>query len=91
MRLFSWITLLLLGWTTAQQAGNVKKNEFPSFPLTEMGRSLQTAVVLDANWRWIHNKGGYTNCYDQSWNKQFCPDPVKCSQNCELEGVDLKD
>ena len=21
------------------------------------------SVVLDANWRWLHNNGGYTNCY----------------------------
>lgn len=75
----------------AQLAGKVKKNEFPPFPMTEMGKTLQTSLVLDSNWRWVHNKGGYTNCYDQSWNTQFCPDPVTCSLNCQLEGVELKD
>jgi cellulose 1,4-beta-cellobiosidase len=83
--------LALSGSAFAQLAGKVKKNEFPAFPMVEMGKTLQTSLVLDANWRWIHNKGGYTNCYDQSWNKQFCPDPVTCAKNCELEGVDLKD
>jgi cellulose 1,4-beta-cellobiosidase len=75
----------------AQLAGNVKKNEFPSFPITEMGKILQTSVVLDANWRWVHNKDGYTNCYDNAWNKQFCPDPITCAQNCAVEGVDIND
>lgn len=91
-----WLLLIstifsLFAGDYAQLAGNVKKNEFPAFPLNEMGKTLDTAIVLDANWRWIHNKGGYTNCYDTAWNAQFCPDPVKCAQNCELEGVDLKD
>ena len=86
IRLFS---LFLMA--SAQLAGKVKKNEFPAFPMTEMGKTLQTSLVIDSNWRWIHNKGGYINCYDQSWNKQFCPDPVTCAKNCELEGVDLKD
>lgn len=48
-----------------------------------------TKVTLDANWRWVHGVGGYTNCYDgKSWNTNFCPDPETCSKNCALEGVD---
>ncbi|KAF8996014.1 glycosyl hydrolase family 7-domain-containing protein, partial [Cyathus striatus] len=27
------------------------------------------AVTVDANWRWLHNVGGYTNCYTgNTWN-----------------------
>ncbi len=90
--ILTWFTAsLFIMHTDAQLAGTVKKNEFPSFRITEMGKTLDTALVLDANWRWVHNKGGYTNCYDSTWNKQFCPDPVTCAQNCEVEGVDLKD
>jgi cellulose 1,4-beta-cellobiosidase len=91
MTLFTCTLFYLASCGFAQLAGKVKKNEFPPFPMTEMGKTLQTSLVLDANWRWVHNKGGYTNCYDQSWNKQFCPDPVTCSLNCQLEGVELKD
>jgi cellulose 1,4-beta-cellobiosidase len=83
--------LALSGSAFAQLAGKVKKNEFPAFPMIEMRKTLQTSLVIDSNWRWVHNKGGYTNCFDTTWNKQFCPDPVTCSKNCELEGVDLKD
>ena len=38
-------------------------------------------VVLDANWRWLHYKDSYQNCFDGSW---------KCGNecdNCVLEGV----
>lgn len=43
---------------------------------------------MDSNWRWTHNTGGYTNCYDGNhWNTQFCPDPTTCSKNCALDGV----
>ncbi|KAF2469588.1 glycoside hydrolase [Lindgomyces ingoldianus] len=46
-------------------------------------------VVIDANWRWLHVKDGYTNCYDgNAWNKTACPDNKKCVQNCAIEGAD---
>jgi len=46
------------------------------------------AITLDANWRWLHNVGGYQNCYeDTDWNPTFCPDPATCAQRCALEGV----
>ncbi|CAE7479843.1 cbhB [Symbiodinium natans] len=44
------------------------------------------SIVLDANWRWLHN-GQYTNCYkDGDWGKTLCPDPVTCALNCHMEG-----
>lgn len=48
-----------------------------------------TNIVLDQNWRWVHNVNGYTNCFDNDkWIPSFCPDPLTCSQNCALDGVD---
>lgn len=26
--------------------------------------SVSGEVVIDSNWRWLHVKDGYTNCYD---------------------------
>jgi len=50
--------------------------------------SKQAKLTLDANWRWIHSTSGYDNCYTgNSWESQFCSDPVQCAQNCVLEGV----
>jgi len=49
-------------------------------------------ATLDANWRWVHNTNGYTNCYTgNAWNSQFCPDPETCAKNCALDGVPSSD
>ncbi|KAH6677722.1 family 7 putative glycoside hydrolase [Halenospora varia] len=48
-------------------------------------------VVIDANWRWVHDKtaNSYKNCYDgNTWNATLCPDNKKCATNCALEGAD---
>ncbi|KAH7135153.1 exoglucanase-like protein 1 precursor [Dendryphion nanum] len=45
-------------------------------------------VVIDANWRWLHVKDGYANCYDgNKWNTTACPDNKTCLQNCAIEGA----
>lgn len=55
-------------------------------------QSSEKGVTLDQNWRWLHNNGGYSNCYDGNhWNTQYCPDPTTCAANCALEGVPLSD
>ena len=51
----------------------------------------QGKVVLDANWRWIHQKNGYINCYTgNSWNVTACADNKSCAANCEVEGADYQ-
>lgn len=46
------------------------------------------SVTMDANWRWTHKVGTYTNCYTgNSWDKGTCPDPDTCSKNCALDGI----
>ncbi|KAJ7470179.1 Exoglucanase 1 [Mycena galericulata] len=49
-----------------------------------------SAVVLDSNWRWLHDGvTGFTNCYTgNTWNTQFCPDGKTCAANCALDGAD---
>merc|ERR1719361_2706122 len=49
-------------------------------------------MTVDANWRWTHNVGGYTNCYTgTTWDTSFCPDPKTCAKNCAIDGVDTND
>jgi cellulose 1,4-beta-cellobiosidase len=49
----------------------------------------QGSIVLDANWRWVHDVGGYTNCYTgNEWNATLCPDDATCATNCALDGAD---
>ena len=34
---------------------------------------VNTKVTLDSNWRWIHIKGDYQNCYEGAeWDNNFC-------------------
>jgi cellulose 1,4-beta-cellobiosidase len=48
-------------------------------------------IVIDANWRWLHATGGYTNCFDgNEWNATACPDNAACTKNCAIEGSDYR-
>ncbi|KAJ7922001.1 cellulase CEL7A [Mycena leptocephala] len=48
------------------------------------------SVVLDANWRWLHQgTNGFTNCYTgNTWNTTICPDGKTCAANCAVDGAD---
>jgi len=78
--------------TVAQQPGSLAE-EKPTITLKECTvaggcTSRQAKLTLDANWRWIHEAGGYDNCYTgDSWDTGICSDPEQCAQNCALEGV----
>lgn len=53
----------------------------------------QGSVVIDSNWRWVHDKtsGSTTNCYTgNTWNATLCPNDVTCAANCALEGADYQ-
>lgn len=79
---------LLVPLGSAQAPGSQLANYLLPLPVTINGVSQSTSTIIDANWRWIHNVGGYTNCFNESgWNPTFCPDPVSCTKNCQLEGV----
>jgi cellulose 1,4-beta-cellobiosidase len=53
-------------------------------------RQVEGEIVLDAEWRWLHNAGGYRNCYDGNrWNSDTCNSVNNCT-TCEYEGADLK-
>jgi hypothetical protein len=48
-------------------------------------------IVIDANWRWLHSVGGYTNCFDgNEWNTTACPNNAACTRNCAIEGSDYR-
>lgn len=83
-----------------QQVGTQQKETHPTMTWQKCtgtgGTSCTTQqgkVVIDSNWRWVHDKtaNSYTNCYtDNSWDSKLCPDNKKCAQNCALEGADYK-
>jgi len=92
---FNWFLspAMVLPWAQAQQPGTVTPEESPSLVIQkctiEKGcKDKDFGLVLDSNWRWVHNVGGYQNCFSsEGWNEEFCPDPETCKQNCALEGV----
>jgi len=84
------IAISLVASVVAQQPGVHEEEYHPVMPLwtcDTSGCSKESkSVVLDANWRWLHN-GQYTNCYkDGDFNRDLCPDPLTCAENCHLEG-----
>ncbi|WYZ46185.1 hypothetical protein EsH8_IX_000410 [Colletotrichum jinshuiense] len=83
-----------LAIANAQQVGKETAETHPKMTwqkCTAPGRcsSVNGEVVLDSNWRWLHDKNGYTNCYTgNSWNETICADGKKCAENCALEGAE---
>ena len=46
---------------------------------------------MDANWRWLHNVSGCTNCYEGGWNFTDCFESDSCCKNCAVDGVPESD
>jgi cellulose 1,4-beta-cellobiosidase len=82
----------LLGVAAAQQVGTQTTETHPKMTWSKCssGGSCTTVngeVTIDANWRWVHDKGGYSNCYTgNAWNTTICKDSKSCASNCALDG-----
>jgi cellulose 1,4-beta-cellobiosidase len=49
-------------------------------------------LVLDANWRWLHEVSGTRSCYEgNSWNSDVCRTSQACTANCALEGAQYRE
>ncbi|KAF9462197.1 family 7 glycoside hydrolase [Collybia nuda] len=90
----AFIAFSLLASTRAQQAGTQVAETHPKLSSQKCTKSggcttLNTSVVLDANWRWLHTTSGYTNCYTgNAFDTTLCPNPTTCAQNCAVDGAD---
>ncbi|ORY11399.1 cellobiohydrolase I-I [Clohesyomyces aquaticus] len=88
------LSSLFAAAATAQQVGTLTTETHPAMPIQSCTASgscttLNTAVTLDANWRWLHTTSGSTNCYNgNAWNTTLCPDGKTCAANCALDGAD---
>ena len=82
-----------LALAAAQQAGTRSVEGHPRVELRKCSAAggcsqRQHDLTMDANWRWVHEVGGYENCYKgKEWVEKHCADPVKCTANCALEAV----
>ncbi|KAL9107007.1 MAG: hypothetical protein Q9227_008043 [Pyrenula ochraceoflavens] len=90
----SLAVLAFASLATAQQIGTNTPEVHPSLPsqkctLAGGCQTVNTSIVLDSQYRWLHNVGGYTSCQaNGAFDPSICPDAVTCAQNCAVEGVD---
>ncbi|KAI2624774.1 cellulose 1,4-beta-cellobiosidase [Xylaria nigripes] len=83
----------LVATAKAQCAGTLTAETHP--PLTWQqctgGGSctdVQGSVVIDSNWRWVHDASG-TNCYTgNAWDSNICTDAESCATACCVDGAD---
>lgn len=86
----------LLGLAASQQVGTSTTETHPKMTWSQCSSggscsSKSGEVVIDSNWRWVHDKGGYSNCYTgNAWNTSICTDAKGCASNCALDGADYK-
>ena len=87
------LALALLGTALAQQAGKETTETHPKMTWSKCSSggscsSQSGEVTIDSNWRWVHDKNGYSNCYDgNTWNATICKDNKSCASNCALDGA----
>ncbi|KAJ3532627.1 hypothetical protein NMY22_g7666 [Coprinellus aureogranulatus] len=94
---FIFSSLALLSAVHGQQVGSYQTETHPklSWQTCTRGGSCTTnsngAVALDANWRWTHITGNYTNCYTgNTWNTTICTDGKACASKCAVEGANYQ-
>ncbi|GAB1315754.1 Exoglucanase 1 [Madurella fahalii] len=84
----------LMGMAAAQQVGKETTETHPRLTWQKCNSSgsctnVNGEVTIDSNWRWVHDKNGYTNCYSgNSWNTTICKDSKSCASNCAVDGAD---
>ena len=89
-------TALAAGVARWQQVGTQPTETHPSMTWQKCSSAgscttVNGKVVIDSNWRWLHDKssGSTKNCYDgNKWDATLCPSNAKCAANCALEGAD---
>jgi cellulose 1,4-beta-cellobiosidase len=83
--------LSVLGVARAQLAGTSTAETHPKLSWSKCTSSgcTQTSgeVVIDANWRWLHDSSG-KNCYDGNEWTDACTSSADCTSKCQLEGAD---
>ncbi|KAF5364682.1 hypothetical protein D9758_005547 [Tetrapyrgos nigripes] len=86
--------LSLASVVTSQQIGTFTPEVHPPITFqtctTSGGCTTQNgSVVLDANYRWLHDANGVT-CNPNGFNRTICPDATTCGESCALEGADYE-
>lgn len=84
----------LVATVKAQQACTLNTESKPSLTwetCTSAGSCTSTtgSVVIDSNWRWVHDVNSSTNCYTgNTWDTSICSTDATCAEDCCLDGAD---
>ena len=76
---------LLFAAVRGQQVGTNQAETHPSITWQQCAKggactTQNGKVVIDANWRWVHKVGDYSNCYSgNTWDTSLCPDDKTCA------------
>ncbi|KAE9398141.1 cellulase CEL7A [Gymnopus androsaceus JB14] len=89
------ISFAFLAVTYGQQIGTLTPEVHPPLTwetCTASGcTTVEGSVVVDANWRYLHQVGSSTNCYDgDTWDFDICTSPTVCAAECALDGADYE-
>lgn len=80
------------GIAAAQQAGTLQAENHPALTWQKCTASSCTTtngkVVIDSNWRWLHDVSSSTNCYTGNTWGSVCSTATDCAAKCALEGAD---
>jgi hypothetical protein len=83
----------LVGAAAAQQVGKEMTETHPKMTWQKCSAggscsNVNGEITIDSNWRWVHEKNGFTNCYSgASWDTDICKDPKTCASNCAVDGA----
>lgn len=90
------IGAFLAAVSDAQQVGTLTTETHPSMTwqnCTAAGSctTVDGEITVDANWRWLHETSGSTNCYTgNEWNTDICTDQDTCTSSCAVDGAEYE-
>ncbi|WYZ33821.1 hypothetical protein EsH8_I_000097 [Colletotrichum jinshuiense] len=86
------ILLAAITAVSAQQVGTQQTETHPKLTWQQCTSSSCTTVngevVIDSNWRWLHETSSTANCYDGNKWTGKCTTATDCASKCALEGAD---
>ncbi|RYP67252.1 hypothetical protein DL771_007341 [Monosporascus sp. 5C6A] len=93
--MYTLIAAGLMGLAAAQQAGKQTTETHPKLSWKRCSgkgncQTTNAEVVIDSNWRWLHDVDGTENCYDGNEWTDVCSTNDECAEKCALEGADYQ-
>lgn len=88
------LLFLLIAVANAQLVARVQAEIHPKLDWTKCDENkdcetVHGEVVMDENWRWLHDFDGYLNCFENAqWNDQVCNSSENCTETCAVDGAE---